>query len=149
VHAQSRSSIDFDDHSALALQGLRYVLDHHIDPSDIQSDDACSFDCMTCNIGMDLIGHIGCGSSGAQVGIASDENFLANGWNGIWSHALIHQNPEGHRIDFDQAQGGRVSIASAWIFIDFVDQFLDGRLTIADHVGRFAPSGSDEFSSDD
>ena len=40
-------------------------------------------------------------------------------------------------------------VATAWIFVDFIDEFLDGRLAIADDVGRFASGGSNEFSTDD
>jgi len=75
--------------------------------------------------------------------------FFADRWNGIRSHALVEQNAECNRIDLDQAQGGRVPIAAPGVFVDFIDQFLDGGLSIADHVSRFATGSGDEFTADD
>ena len=149
MHAQSWPCVDFDDHSPLALERLRDVLGDHIDSGDIQADDACCFDRMPSDIRMDFVGHIGGCSAGAQVGVATDEDFLTDRRDRIGRHALGHQHPEGNSIDLDQAQGGRVPVAAARIFVDFIDQFLDSRLAITDDVGWFASGGSNEFSTDD
>ena len=149
MHAQSWPCVDFDDHSSLALERLRDVLGDYIDSGDIQTDDASRFDRMPSDIGMDFVGHIGGRSAGAQVGVAADEDFLPDRRDRIGRHALGHQHPEGDSVNFDQAQGGRVPVAATWIFVDFIDQFLDRRLAIADDVGWFASGGSNEFSTDD
>ena len=104
VHSQARSCVDFYDHSALALKWLRDVLGDDVDSCNIEADDACGFDCMPSNIRVDHVGNVACCPTCAQVGIAANQNFLAQGWNRIGCHPLFEQHAERYGIDFDFAQ---------------------------------------------
>src|SRR5690606_650277 len=72
----------------------------------------------------------------------------ALGRYGIDRHFLLAQNAEGDLVETDLGQRGRVAIAALRVEVDRIHQLLDGVLTVADDIGRFAAGGGDQLVAD-
>ena len=74
VHPQARAGVDLDDDASLLLQRPADVADHDVDPGDVEPDDPRGVDGAGGDLGVDLVGHVGGGPAGAQVGVAADQD---------------------------------------------------------------------------
>ena len=74
VHPQPGAGVHFDDHARLALQRLGDVHRHDVHAGDVQADHPRGVDGPGGDFRMDLVGHVGGGAAGAQVGVAADQH---------------------------------------------------------------------------
>ena len=97
---------------------------------------------------MHVVGDVGGGAAGGEVGVVAQDHAHALGRYGIDRHVLLGENAEGDFIEADLGQRGGVAIAALRVEIDRIHQLLDGALTVADDMRRFAAGGGDQLVAD-
>ena len=147
MHAQPRGGIDLDDSTTHLGNRLAERRGHHIDAGNIQTDNfGDAFGHETVGL-VDPVGHIFGRSAGGEVGGQFQMEGFAFFEDGF--HAVIGfgQQMFGNRRNFQAGHDVFMSKAPIRVPILNVDQFGDGMLTVADHLGRHALGGSHECAA--
>ena len=83
--------------AALLLQRAADVAGHDVDAGDVQADARGRFDGAGGDLGVDLVGHVGGGAAGAEVGVAADQDHGAGRRDRLGRVALLGQHRQGDR----------------------------------------------------
>ena len=148
VHAQPRRGVDLDDAAALLLERLVHALGHHVDAADMQADDGRRRDRARRDLGMHVIGHVGGGAAGGQVGVVAQDHAAALVGYRLGRQALQVQARDGDVVQADLRQRGRMAVAAARVLVDLVDQLAHRVHAVADHVGRIAAGRGHQLVAD-
>ena len=121
------TGVHFDHDSALVLQRTGDVQGNDVDAGHVQADHLGSFDRPGGDFGMDQIGHVGRGAAGAQIAVAADDHLLPGRRDRVGRIALLAQDVEADRVEFDFLECGGMIVAAARVAIDLVDQLANRR----------------------
>jgi hypothetical protein len=149
VHAQAGCGIDFNDAAALIFERLEHGVADDIDAADVEADRLGGGHGAGGEFGVHVIGHIGSGAAGGQIGIVAQHDAGAARRDGVGVVALLGETGEGDFVETDFGQRGGVAIGAAWVAVDDVDQFANGVGAIANDQRRVAAGGGDQLVADD
>ena len=96
VHAQARCGIDFHHAAALVFQRLEHGFADHVHAANVQAHHLRGSDSARGHVGVHIVGHIGGGAAGAQVGVVAQHDTLA-----FFRHALRVQALQGQTCQCD------------------------------------------------
>ena len=122
VHAQAWCRIDFNHAAALFFQGLDDAFAYQVDATDIETDHLCSFYRACCEVRMDIVGNVGCGATGTEVGVVAQDNLHAFRRYAFQCVIDFGQGCQGQVIDLDLGQRAGMAITAQWIEVNLVDQ---------------------------
>src|SRR5690348_2828194 len=104
MHAQTRSSIHFNDTAALIFKWMQYAVANNIDAANIETGHLRSHYNARGKLGMNVISNIGSRSASGKVGIVAQKNARALSWYRFRSPTLGCQMSKHNfvKIDFRQ-----------------------------------------------
>jgi hypothetical protein len=111
------------------------TLAHHVHAADIEADHLRRFHRARSHFRMHVVGHVGGGAAGRQVGVVAQDDALAFGRHRIRFQILQRQAGQRDIVETDLGQRGRVARCRD---ADDVDQFAHRVLAIAHHLRRVA-----------
>ncbi len=146
VHAQAGRGIDLDHAAVLLFQRPQHAFADHVDAADVQAHHLRRRHGARGHLGMHVVGHVGGGAAGAQVGVVAQQHALRP-WPGTDSgvRPCTSQPREGDVVEADLGQRGGVAFAAPRVCVDDVDQFAHGVHAVADHLRRVAPGGGHQL----
>src|SRR5690606_17463697 len=130
VHAQTRCSIDLDHATALFFQCLEHGFTDDIDAADVESDHLRRFDRTRCQFRMYVVGDVGGGAAGREVGIVAQQYRYAARGNAVDRVALFFEGGDADAVETDLGQRRGMAVAAQWIEIDQRHQFANGVFAI-------------------
>ena len=149
MHAQAGGGIDLNDAAALVFERLEDGVAHHVDTGDVEADGLCGSHRRGGEVGMHVVGDVGGGAAGRQVGVVAQDDADAARRHAVGRVTLFGQAGEGDLVEADLGQRRGVAIGAARVAIDDVDQFADGMCAVADDQRRVAPGSGDQLVADD
>ena len=149
VHAQAGSRIDFNDAAVLRCQGIEDIFADQINAADIQPYHLRCSNGHFCELGVHLVGNVGGGTAGAQVGVIAQNDERAIFRNRIKCVALPLQcRTRNFIVAADFCQRCAMTIAAGGVSVHDRDQFGDRVRTVTNDVRRIATRCSYQFVAD-
>ena len=122
VHAQARRGVHFDHAAALLFDRFQYAVAHQVDAADVEADHVRGGDRARGHFRMDVVGDVGGGAAGRQVGVVAQDDAAAARRHRVGFIALRGQAGQRDVVEADLGQRGRVAVAAARIEVDPVHQ---------------------------
>ena len=148
VHSQAGRRVDFDDPAALRFERFVHVAANHVGPADVEPDRLGSRDHPGSEFRMHIVGHVRRAAAGAQVRVVAQDHAGAVRRNRFGREALRGEPGKRNVVEPDLRQRRGMSVATARIGVDLVDEFADRAHAVADDKWRIAASGRDELVAD-
>src|SRR5450631_3358960 len=149
MHAQPRGRVDFDDGSAGDIERLVDARGDNVDAGHVQADHGRRVDSALGDQRMNLVGDVDRAATGAEVGVAPEDDDLARFGNGFNGEALLGQHFEADGIEPQFAERGCVIFAAARIEVFDVDELGDGVRSVADDGRRLPARRRDQAATND
>jgi hypothetical protein len=129
--------------------GRRTLSADDVDAGNVEADHLRGGNGARGEVGMDVVGDVGGGAAGRQVGVVAQDDALASCRDRIGGQAVFRQAGEGDVVKADFGQRGGVAFAAPRVAVDQLDQLANAAHAVADDHRRFAPGGGDELVADD
>ena len=148
VHPQAGRGIHLDHPAALAFQGAEHALANHVDATQVEADHLGRGHGTGREFLMDVVGDVGGGAAGAQVGVVAQDHPHALARHRIGIKSLLGQRGQRDGVEPDLGQHGGVALAAPGVPVDLDHQLANGVLAITDHVRRVAAGRRDQPVAD-
>jgi hypothetical protein len=145
VHAQAGGGVHFHKAAALLFERAQHGFGHHVHAADVQAHHLGGSHGAGGHFGVHVVGHVGGGAAGGEVGVVAQDDALALGGHRIGRQVLRSQAGHGNVIEADLGERGGVAFATARVLVDLVHQLAHGVLAVAQHLGRFAAGGGHQL----
>nr|GEU28368.1 hypothetical protein [Tanacetum cinerariifolium] len=149
VHAQAGRGVDFHHAAAAVVERLQHAFAHHVHAADIEADHLRRFHRARRHFRVHIVGDVGGGAAGGQVGVVTQDHALALGRHGVRIQVLQRQARQGDVVEPDLGQRRGVAAAAPGVRVDQVHQLAHRVLAIAHHLRRVAARGGNELVADD
>ena len=143
------AALHFDDAAALLFERLVHGVADDVDAGDVEADGLRRSDGGGGQFRMDVVGDVGGGAAGGQVGVVAQDDADATRWHCIGVIALLGEAGKGDFVEADLGQRGGMTVGAARVAVDDVHQLANGVRAVADDQRRVASGGGDQLVAND
>ena len=148
VHAQAGRGVDLDHAAALVFQRREHAFANHVHAADVEADHLRRGHGARGQLGVHVVGDVGGGAAGAEVGVVAQDHALALGRHGVGLEALVRQAASAMSSMRILRERRGMAVAAARVGVDLLDQLAHGVLAVADHLRRIAARRGDQPVAD-
>ena len=133
----------------LLFERTQDVAADEVDPGDVEADHLRSGNGARGEVGMNVVGDVGGGAAGREIGVVAQDDALAACRDRICGQAVFRESGEGDVVKANPGQAGGVAFTAFRIAVDQFDELANAAHAVADDRRRFTPRGGDELVADD
>ena len=146
MHAETRACVNFANRPTRFAVRQRDIVGQKVHAANVETDGPDRPNGHFSIVRMDDVGNVLRRATRGQVSRRSQVDDLTHLKHGIFVIAAFHQQPFRLVIELEARQYFFVAYATAWIFVNYIDEFSDAVFAIADNMTRLTFCRSDKFA---